>query len=863
MQVFILTLVALTSVDLVPMPQEVDFDEDAFFEFAPTTPVIVSDLAVESDLAPVRDLLGAIGFDLPIIREADSVPGKPGFYIGDMLTHGAFGKRKLRKYLDDLDEPSSEGYRLVVNRDLVIVAGADPAGTAHGVRTLIQLLTEGGRIHCAEIRDEPDLPLRGVLVKGTPPSGLLKELAALKCNLVVFSSPDFCRLEGDAARKWKGVFAEARARHIRPVPMLRTDAVEGLLLPLIPQLSPGRKARQAAFKNLATLRPAAVLIAHTWPETILEDTLASSSTRAFGESVRMLADIAKASRPPVPLILLPEAKAGQEGAIRRAMSSIPKEVSLVIRSEASTSAPNFEAAIARATGKGHRCIALCEARPETAYAWCEALAASEGTAQGILVPIDEGGLRSEGLTVALRKAWSVATPKAVWPEGLNTYFQARLWLPGYDDVLGALAAYLDQQTLGQTDLKEEGKRFESVVKDLRKRLPEGEFELDLVESMYENLLTYQRIEEDFTREQSGALLNQLVKVVETQASLNPDSDPARVARITETISGKGLFVPSTILFGRHILPHRPMALPRGHVLLEIPATPTFRDTEHTAEATYDFLAAPGPVYRIDFETVGTAKLTVARSDDGETFRTLQAWTSKERGGVRGPALLHKRFLSRYVRVSVDAPAERAVLRHPRIFALKGPAVAVCRRTDVGIVLDAAFKERAWPLEAQVDGFVCADSQAFAEAQTTGRLCRNDDTLYVGLYAREPRMNTMGAKRRVHDDALWEEESLTIAIDTGKGGRYRFVVNPLGTRFESRNGDRTWNGEWQAAVREYPEGWSTEIAIPFVSLGGKPLRDRAWKVDFRRTRSNVKREVSAWAYPTHEEHAEDMGDVIFN
>jgi len=77
-----------------------------------------------------------------------------------LLAADGEGEALLRR-LADLKPPSkAEGYRLVVDKDGVLLRGADAAGLFYGVQTLRQLLTENN-IPCLEIEDWPAMRFRG------------------------------------------------------------------------------------------------------------------------------------------------------------------------------------------------------------------------------------------------------------------------------------------------------------------------------------------------------------------------------------------------------------------------------------------------------------------------------------------------------------------------------------------------------------------------------------------------------------------------------------------------------------------------------------------------------------------------------
>ncbi len=430
----------------------------------------------------------------------------------------------------------------------------------------------------------------------------------------------------------------------------------------------------------------------------------------------------------------------------------------------------------------------------------------------------------------------------------------------YDGLLNAVVGYVEKQTLRSVPPALTWQSLQNMLRAgrQRRRSPQEQRALDLLK----NLLDWQEHELAYTTSPSEQVLRRSSGVVKAQAKLDPEFDEERLQRILQTMQSKGLFVPSSILFRRFVLPYRPMRIPQGGFVLEVPAKPEYQDAEHEVSAVVDFLAALAPFCRIDFETVGTAELRVEKSEDGKRFDRVQTWTSQQRGGLRGPVFLQPPVKTRFLSVTTVAPAETAVLRNLRFFAVKEPAVASCPRTPKRPFLDGDFKESAWPRTAQVDGFVDASQCVFASTQTTIRLVYDDDYLYVAGYMREPRQTTRVAQMTHHDDALWEEESLELTVMSADGVRYRFVVNPLGTRFESRNGDVSWDMVWQAVTRDYPLGWAAEIAIPLSSFEGNVMGGKTVRMNFLRNRKNVVTERSSWAYsPDNLEEA--MGKVTLD
>ena len=98
------------------------------------------------------------GAALPLLRSLmPEETAEAGFriYIGTRndKTVGNWRKRIPQK---------PEGYFLKIEKDRIIIAGADERGAYYGVQTLAQLLTLG-KLPLAEVTDYPDVPFRGVV----------------------------------------------------------------------------------------------------------------------------------------------------------------------------------------------------------------------------------------------------------------------------------------------------------------------------------------------------------------------------------------------------------------------------------------------------------------------------------------------------------------------------------------------------------------------------------------------------------------------------------------------------------------------------------------------------------------------------
>ena len=74
---------------------------------------------------------------------------------------GVKGDKIIKKYQHRIPR-KSEGYFLKIEKDCIVIAGADERGAYYGVQTLAQLLALD-KLPLAEVTDYPDVPYRGVV----------------------------------------------------------------------------------------------------------------------------------------------------------------------------------------------------------------------------------------------------------------------------------------------------------------------------------------------------------------------------------------------------------------------------------------------------------------------------------------------------------------------------------------------------------------------------------------------------------------------------------------------------------------------------------------------------------------------------
>ena len=101
--------------------------------------------------------------------------------------------------------------------------------------------------------------------------------------------------------------------------------------------------------------------------------------------------------------------------------------------------------------------------------------------------------------------------------------------------------------------------------------------------------------------------------------------------------------------------------------------------------------------------------------------------------------------------------------------------------------------------------------------------------------------------------MFAEDCLEVFLQPGSEAYYHFATKSGTGRYEARNRDAAWNGDWQCVTSRGMDRWTAEMAIPLSSLKAKASGE--WRVNFARERSAVK-ELSTWCGLQNDFHATD-------
>ncbi len=171
--------------------------------------------------------------------------------------------------------------------------------------------------------------------------------------------------------------------------------------------------------------------------------------------------------------------------------------------------------------------------------------------------------------------------------------------------------------------------------------------------------------------------------------------------------------------------------------------------------------------------------------------------------------------------------------------------------DGTIRLDGILDEELWRRAEAATGFTQREPRPGEPAteRTFVRILFDQETLYIGIDARDAKPERIIAKEMGRDVSQFRDDSVVILLDTffDRRNAYFFETNPNGSRTDSlisdegRNTNFEWDGVWEVRSRRNESGWSAEMAIPFAGLRFDPTLD-TWGLNVRRLIRHKNEEV---------------------
>ncbi len=170
-----------------------------------------------------------------------------------------------------------------------------------------------------------------------------------------------------------------------------------------------------------------------------------------------------------------------------------------------------------------------------------------------------------------------------------------------------------------------------------------------------------------------------------------------------------------------------------------------------------------------------------------------------------------------------------------------------------VTIDGIMDEEAWIQAEQVKHFfmVLPMDTSYATVPTEVRMAYDDQTLYIIAVCTKTAQGPNMVESLRRDFNFGKNDNFIFFIDPfdDQTSGFTFGANAAGaqwdgTLYEGGKADLNWDNKWVSAVKNYPDKWIFEAAIPFKTIRYKK-GIKEWGINF--SRNDLKTtEKSSWA-----------------
>ena len=201
-------------------------------------------------------------------------------------------------------------------------------------------------------------------------------------------------------------------------------------------------------------------------------------------------------------------------------------------------------------------------------------------------------------------------------------------------------------------------------------------------------------------------------------------------------------------------------------------------------------------------------------------------------------------------MKIFAAAFLAALSLTAVGAPMPPRDMPAVQTAVPPQIDGDISDSAWQRPADCAEFFHRETGAAASEKTSAWVCYDSKYIYIAFRCEESRPESIRAAQKKRGGSLDKDDYVRVDIDPWHTHlfMYTFSVSARGTQNESIPGvggtKIEWRGDWLAAAKIQPYGWSAEMAIPWAILKYPPNQSVMGLAFFRRhSRSDL-----VWSSP---------------
>lgn len=183
---------------------------------------------------------------------------------------------------------------------------------------------------------------------------------------------------------------------------------------------------------------------------------------------------------------------------------------------------------------------------------------------------------------------------------------------------------------------------------------------------------------------------------------------------------------------------------------------------------------------------------------------------------------------------------RAGTFEPRVTTYPEPTAAPVlfpQKISKPPVIDGKLDDDAWKQAFLIER-LGSTSGGMTRLRTTVRVAYDAAHFYVAFDCEEPNLDRVRVKAEAGQDK-WPGDCVEVFFDVNRTRQQflQFVTNSRDAHNDYNNGNISWDGKWKSKSGRTPQGWATEIAIPWTDLGiNEAPAEYLWGFNVTRERS---------------------------
>ena len=129
-------------------------------------------------------------------------------------------------------------------------------------------------------------------------------------------------------------------------------------------------------------------------------------------------------------------------------------------------------------------------------------------------------------------------------------------------------------------------------------------------------------------------------------------------------------------------------------------------------------------------------------------------------------------------------------------------------------------DRTWQGISSESGFQIVGNKGKVDSKyaTSFRMAQDGTFLYIGLECHAPDLRPPAPLPR--DGEVWASDSVDLYLSCGKNSIH-FIGDSGGNVYDIKNGEKSWNGDWQYQTQSHKDCWTATLRLPLVELGQNP------------------------------------------